>query len=99
MRFVMLSLEHGHPFHSLTELSESSIGIHIQPVINNSHQDQLGFYGIVSQAVEEIRLSLMNNMKNGREKETNTGQACVNVCVMEYLCLYEFAFDVHMRGF
>lgn len=38
----MLSLEHGHPFHSLTEFSESSIGIHIQPVINKSYRDQLG---------------------------------------------------------
>lgn len=37
----MLSLEHVHPFHS-PELSESSIGIHIRPVINNSFREQLG---------------------------------------------------------
>lgn len=41
MRFIMLSLEHVHPFHS-PELSESSIGIHIRPVINNSFREQLG---------------------------------------------------------
>lgn len=37
----MLSLEPIHPFHSLTKLFESSIGIHIQPVINKSYRDQL----------------------------------------------------------
>lgn len=41
MRFIMLSLEHVRPFHSLTELSESSIGIHIRPAINKSYRDQL----------------------------------------------------------
>lgn len=37
----MLSLEHAHLFHSLSDLFRSSTGIHIQPAINKSYRDQL----------------------------------------------------------
>lgn len=91
MRFILLSLEHGHPFHSLTKVS----GIHIQPVINKSNQDQLGVFGSKGQAVEEM-LSLMD--KKGWKGEINTPSMCK--CVCESLSLCDFllvAVCVHTR--
>ena len=82
MRFIMLSLDHAHPFHSLTELSKSSVGIHNRPAINKSYRDQL-----------EV---LWNSKPGGggnktvtrEEQEKRVGNNSVCVCVCVCTCLH-----------
>ena len=91
----MLSLDHAHPFHSLTELSKSSVGIHNRPAINKSYRDQL-----------EV---LWNSKPGGggnktvtreeQEKRVGNNSVCVCVCLHVFASIAMCVRDAHMRSF
>lgn len=98
MRFIMLSLEHVHPFHFLTELSKSSIGIHIRPVINKSYRDQLGVLWNSKPGSGGNKTVTHEEQEKSLEK-INEHSGMWNVLICVCMCLHLYVPDVHIEGF
>lgn len=99
MRFIMLSLERSHPFHS-PELSERSVGIHIQPVINKSYRDQLGVLQKSKPGCGENKAVTQEEQEKGLEKRNKTVGG-TRKCVCDGILFANVTVcvpDIHMRG-